>query len=508
MIIRFRTKDGMFRAQAESNQSFEILSQQLISQLPDHIDPLSVTVNDQPVGKGKPVTELARLSLSDLRLKHGDLLFVSYENASAADPTSTTTTITTTERQSAPAAIRLNGKAISEAELVQANVKTNSFSGPNNHDASIVQDPVDNELDNQDGKISRNRDTKMCQHSEKGMCDYCMPLEPWDPAYLAGQGIKFESFHAHVRKLNQASTNSGGSVVPPLTPADFKVRPDCPSGHAAWPLGICSKCLPSAITLQPQPFRMVDHVEFASSDVVDRFIDNWRRTGNQSIAYLYGRYESYANVPLGIKAVVHAVHEPPQITYVDGVQLLLPWQEESQVDADMASRGQQQQQQQQGRSTGWQKLGVIFTDLQDAGQNNGTVVCKRHADSYFLSSLEITFAAELQKRHGNPTRASTSGQFSSKFVTCVVSGNAQGQIEISAYQVSNTAEAMVDADIVQASVSPELMLVKQPSDKRYVPDVFFRRVNEYNVAVQENAKPVFPVEYLLVTLTHGFRTGT
>lgn len=64
------------------------------------------------------------------------------------------------------------------------------------------------------------------------------------------------SFHAHVRQLNaaQQSKNSAASSnsVPPLEEQNFKVKIPCSGGHAPWPEGICTKCQPSAITLQRQ----------------------------------------------------------------------------------------------------------------------------------------------------------------------------------------------------------------------------------------------------------------
>ncbi|RPA86237.1 nuclear protein localization protein 4 [Ascobolus immersus RN42] len=484
MLVRFRAADGQFRVQVEPTDTMGLIQAKLVEQLPKNVDPNSLRISDQPAnGLQRLFREISDITVQDAALKHGDLLFLFYDKTEAETPV---------EAPQRSGINRVNGGAIRPDDIVIKQTTT----APKTLNASEVvkQDPLDDLLDKQDGKIHRPRDPTFCRHAAKGMCDHCMPLEPYDPKYLEEKKIKHLSFHAYLRQINTATNKpeNPSSFVPPLQEPYYRVKQPCPSGHPAWPEGICSKCQPSAITLKPQTFRMVDHVEFSDPSIVDSFINFWRSTGTQRLGYLYGRYEPYTEVPLGIKAVVEAIYEPPQHNEADGLTLSLPWEDEKGVDAV-------------AELCGLRKVGVIFTDLVDDGTGSSKVVCKRHIDSYYLSSLEIQFAARLQAENPHPSKWSDTGRFGSNFVTVVISGNEEGAIEISPYQVSVSGVEMVRADIVEPCADPGKMLVcPEDENRRYIPEVFYRKIDKYGASVQENAKPAFPVEYLLVTLTHGF----
>ncbi|KAL3235327.1 Nuclear protein localization protein 4 [Nakaseomyces bracarensis] len=468
MIIRFRSPVGMHRVSCEAGERFG----DVLARLEAVLREAGVSAEGMAVGReanGQDKVDCGSIVGQDVGTlyKHGDIVYVHYTEAKD----------TATSVDTASGGVNASGSG----QSVQIK-------------GSMQELDVDKTLEKVEGLIPRSR-TNLCKHGDKGMCEYCSPLPPWDAGYHNENNIKHISFHSYLKKLNEHTnkSSSGSSYIAPLSQPDFRIDRHCRNGHEPWPKGICSKCQPSAITLQQQEFRMVDHVEFQNSELINQFIEFWRASGTQRFAYLYGKYEEYEATPLGIKASVHAIYEPPQHDEPDGLTMDM-----EQVTQEMA------QVDQLASEMGLLRVGLIFSDLTDAGNGDGTVLCKRHKDSFFLSSLETIMAAKHQSRHPNVSKFSEQGIFSSKFVTCVVSGNLQSEIDISCYQVSIDAEALVAADMIGGSTHPSMAYINETTNDRYVPEIFYMKKNEYGLTIKENAKPAFPVDYLIVSLTHGF----
>lgn len=331
---------------------------------------------------------------------------------------------------------------------------------------------IDEVLSKKDGRIKQERDEMLCQHNSRGMCDYCRPLEPWDPK--CQKDAKHLSMHTYLKQ-------NPNILIPEYS--IYKRQGSCK--HPAYPEGICSKCQTPAIALSRQPFRCTDHVEFANSQLVDNFINAWRSSGLQRFGWLIGRYEIYENVPLGVKARVEAIYEPPQEDAVDGIQLVLPDLELENV-AEVC------------KELDMEIIGMVYTDLE--ASEGASVEEKRSASTFFLSSAECYFIAQQQLAHPIHT---TKKYPSSRFVTAVLTGNERGEIDIFCYQMSLQAEKLVQAGIVLPSTDPTKMSLGS-EERNFVPSVVFALENEYGVKVQHCADDYFPIDYLLVNLTHGF----
>ena len=138
---------------------------------------------------------------------------------------------------------------------------------------------------------------------------------------------------------------------------------------------------------------------------------------------MYGRYEMYPEVPLGIKAVVCAIYEPPQESSRDHLKIL-PDPRAEIVDEIAAQMGL--------RRVGW-----IFTDLVPMAGVAGKVKSYRGAETHFLSAQEIITAANYQNMFPNNCKLTDEGVFGSKFVTICVTGNKDNEIHMEGYQVGN-----------------------------------------------------------------------
>jgi nuclear protein localization family protein 4 len=231
----------------------------------------------------------------------------------------------------------------------------------------------------------------------------------------------------------------------------------------------------------------LNSVEIADPAILDKFLDAWRHTGAMRYGYLYGTYEADTTVPLGIVAVVKAIYEPPQGCASDGVNMDDDPNGET-VDKTAAMLG-------------LRKIGWIFLDLEPMAGDGSKFVCSRNADSYFLRSNEAILAARLQNMHPSPCKECDDGEFGSKFVTVLVTGNQQNDLDYVAYQVTQQAMDLEKAEgILEYTTRLDMCRVALPSENRYVPAIFYQDISEYGNKTTNTAEPFFPVDYLVVSV--------
>ncbi len=466
ITIGVRSSEGRKRLQINNTASGTTLKGQIKSLLNTEED--FVVKRDK---NGRPADEIRftrSSTVSSLKLKNGDVIYVTPKAG---------TRFVTEDMDEAPNNGNISNSGSSTSlSSIKSVPSTSSFAALKSSLASVIEDPVDVELSKLDGMIPQKK-TSRCNHTSNQACIYCAPREPYDPEYLRDNGIKFIAFHSYLKKLTRETKFAV------LEDINLKIKPGCTT-HPPWPESICSACQPSSLTLNRQVYRHVDNIEFENPQIVDNFLAYWRATGAQRMGFLYGRYERYAQVPLGIKAVVVAIYEPPQECTRDTVRLV-PDDSEARVE-EIA------------KSLGLSRVGWIFSDL--LSDASGNVKHFRNIDSHFLSAQECITAGYFQNKFPNACKISPSGKHGSKFTTVIITGNSDKEINMEGYQVSNQCMALVrEGVLVPTKDAPELGYVVESSAKKYVPDVFFKEKDKYGNEVTKLARPL-PVEYLLIDL--------
>jgi len=197
--------------------------------------------------------------------------------------------------------------------FVKKNNYTNNSYTNNNKEEVDVEDEIDKILRKEDGWVKREK-TRYCQHGDNASCNRCISIAPWlilshEP--WQEQKIKHIPFHAWVKETQY---RSGSNTRIPLHEQTFKMEK---TGK------ITSKqILNSTVTINRQPYRHVDYVTFEDGVIIDSLLSGWRKTGFQRGGFLIGTYTKDKSIPLGIKAKVCGIYEPPQQSTEDKIVLL------------------------------------------------------------------------------------------------------------------------------------------------------------------------------------------
>lgn len=300
-----------------------------------------------------------------------------------------------------------------------------------------------------------------CQHGEGGKCPNCVGKE------FIGDA-KHKSFDQYIneRKEKCKGTHELTSIcincMPP-SQVEYKMKPNCPN-HPPYPDGVCNKCMPPNVFLNRQVYRHVDYVSFMNSEEIELFLQSWIKGfyQKQKMGYLFGYYAEDPNYPNGVRAIVEALYEPPQI----GDETSVEPQRDSDIDLI----------DQIANSLGFECIGWIFTSLKEKD------IC--------LTSYDIRKAARYQLEY---PYIHSSGCKISRFITCVVKPSDTGECSIEAYMVSDMCQALERDNIFDNLRDKQLMQVRKPKKNELLPTIY----------MENKPSDRFDPDFFIVNLGHG-----
>ena len=280
-----------------------------------------------------------------------------------------------------------------------------------------------------------------CQHGEGGKCPNCVGKE-----FI--QDVKHKSFDQYLSERKEKCkgihepTSKCNNCIPPQELV-FKLTPNCPY-HPPYPEGLCNKCLPPNAILYRQPFRHVDYVSFMNQEEINIFVNEWLKhfCMKQRMGFLFGYYASDPNYPNGVRAVVEAIYEPPQLGDAHSVE---PIQDKDRFMVDRIAA-----------SLSLGCIGWIFTSI-----NTEKEVC--------LTSHDVRKAARYQEMYGITHE---SGYKVSKFITIVVKPRENNEADVECYMVSDLCQAMERDAVFGDSESKKEMKIRKPNKNEIMPTVY------------------------------------
>jgi hypothetical protein len=132
--------------------------------------------------------------------------------------------------------------------------------------------------------------------------------------------------------------------------------------------------------------------------------------------------------------------------------------------------------------------------------------CIRMAKVSQYISISNNNPLKMQNKYANPCKNASNGNYGSKFVSAVITGDDAGSAEVKVYQVSNQCMTLVKESIITPNETPtegaELRVKK--SSKKYVPDIMYSTVGEYGAQVIHKAEPTFPLDFFVIKIREGF----